>query len=350
MDVLIRLLLLLLTPILFIACSQVEYLTKQGHGQMRLLWGATANQQVLAAKQLSDEQKQKIRLIEGYRDYFYRYWQEKPRDTYLKYYQLPDEAVSYLVILSPSDRVEAIEHCFPLAGCFPYLGFFDQQDALAFSREKEQQGKVSWVRPVYAYSTLGYFDDPILSSFFHYDELELAQLIFHELFHTIFFIEDEVELNENVANFVADRMVEIYFSTSKQNQEKLEHYLNRRHWENQGLKQLVSFALSLDAIYQANDRSRSHQILQEFRDTQIAPWVEKYCQGIEKCWAKELEYNNASLAAYLTYESQDEQLARWYQSHGKDLSQFVGHLRKVIKNYQKSGKKVELLDYLKAEL
>src|SRR5690606_2478177 len=131
---------------------------------------------------------------------FYHYFDAKPTSIYSKTTMLENPAVSYLVIATPHTSLEPHQFKFPFVGSFPYIGFFNKDSAQKFARElEEDENLVTWVRPVYAYSTLVYFEDRILSSFFHYEDVELAELIFHELVHSCFFIMDEVDLNEHMA-------------------------------------------------------------------------------------------------------------------------------------------------------
>ncbi len=341
MDVIVRLTRFAVLFLVFTACSQIHYGVKQGAGQMRLLWGAIPNQEALQSTKLTSEEKRKLRLVEDYRRYFYDFWGEEPKATYQKFYQLSDPAVTYLVIVSSRQKIEAQENCFAFAGCFPYLGFFDYNDARRFAVEQEQRDFVTWIRPVYAYSTLGYFNDPILSSFFTYSDLELAQLIFHELFHTIFFIEGEVEFNENLANFFADRLIEEYFKHDS----RLETYQRDMVWFEQGMKQLVFFAQELNQNYTSLKLSPD-TIFSQYLEQKINPWRREYCEKREQCWANELNYNNASLAAYLTYEAQDQVIQQWYASSKMSVNQFYHQLKKYTDQYKQEKSKTPLVEYL----
>jgi len=98
---------------------------------------------------------------------------------------LENSAVTYLVVASPFNEIKAVETCFPVMGCFPYLGFFNLNSAKNFAKEKENENYVTWIRPVYAYSTLGYFTDTILSSFFIIPTTSWLNLFFMN-FSTLF--------------------------------------------------------------------------------------------------------------------------------------------------------------------
>ena len=179
--------------------------------------------------------KKKIKKIEDYKDYFYKFFKREVKGHYEKTTLLGRDAVTYLVTASPFNKIAPREECFPFVGCFPYLGFFNKKSALKHQEILEKEDWVTWMRPVYAYSTLGNFNDPILSSFFRYDDEVLAELIFHELFHTIFFIENEVQLNENLANFFSAKLVAKYFHWSEE--EKTDRLLERVKFK--GLDRLI---------------------------------------------------------------------------------------------------------------
>ena len=201
-------------PLIFMflsSCAKMSYLAEQGLGQLSLLNRSKDNKKVLSDVRIPLSYKEKIKKISEYKRFFYRYWKKNEGSIYSKTTLLDTDAVSYLVIVSPHNNIEAKEECFPFVGCFPYLGFFKKKSAQEYQKKMEEKGFITHRRDVYAYSTLGYFTDPILSSFFFYDDFDLVEMIFHELFHTIFFIENEVKLNENLANYFSKEMAFDYF-------------------------------------------------------------------------------------------------------------------------------------------
>ena len=169
--------------ILLSGCAKISYMTKQGMGQLSLQNRAISNDKALTDVRISPEHKDKIRKVGVYKKYFYNYFKRKSTPIYTQTTMLDSEAVTYLVIASRYDEIKAYKTCFPIINCVPYLGFFDKKDARDYREEMERKDYVTYQRPVYAYSTLGYFNDTILSSFFHYKDYQLAELIFHELFY-----------------------------------------------------------------------------------------------------------------------------------------------------------------------
>ena len=115
-----------------------------------------------------------------------------------------DGVLLWNVVAAPEFEVAALPRCYPVVGCAVYRGYFSREAA---EREAARLGVDHDVHiaPVAAYSTLGWFDDPILGSFLHYDEATLAELIFHELAHSVVYVRGDSAFNESFATFVGNQ-------------------------------------------------------------------------------------------------------------------------------------------------
>lgn len=330
-----------------VGCAKFNYLYEQGVGQMALLSRGKDNQELLKNVRVSKDHKEKIKQIEILKKYFYMYWEKKESKIYSQTTMLKSKAVTYLVIASPYNELKAVESCFPIMGCFPYLGFFNLESAKDFAKEKESEELVTWIRPVYAYSTLGYFTDTILSSFFEYDEYELAELIFHELFHTIFFIKNQVELNENLANYFSERMLEEYFHKMGRG----DYFeFEKRKYESHGKLKLtvVNLTLELQELYKTHlpkNKEEAQLIFNEFMADRFNTEVMKKCQELDisprDCFPLQRKWNNASFAAFLTYEKKSNDLAQLQKKLGFNLKEFYNWLVKKYKEFENQNDEVD---------
>lgn len=336
--------------LLCVSCAKFDYLYEQSVGQISLQSKARDNQELLKNVRVPKDQKDKIRKIESLKKYFYLYWAKKETSIYSQTTMLQNKAVTYLVVASPFQEIRAEETCFPLMGCFPYLGFFNLTSAHDFAKQKETEGFVTWVRPVYAYSTLGYFTDTILSSFFHYSDYELAELIFHELFHTIFFINNQVELNENLANYFSKEMLEEYFT--KTNQLDYLHLQQKEEIEDRKLrKAVINLTAELQELYQKllpKTKEDSALILEEFLEKRFKPQILTKCQEInippKNCFPIQKQWNNASFAAFLTYEKKSDDLEGLQKKLGLDLR---GYFNFILRKYSDFKDQSEVNDFSK---
>jgi predicted aminopeptidase len=127
--------------------------------------------------------------------------------SYTSYADLGRPYVVWNVFAAPALSLTPRQWCFPVAGCVNYRGYFAEADARAEAARLAAQGDDVYVGGVPAYSTLGYFDDPVLSTFARYGEVELARLIFHELAHQVVYVKDDTAFNESFAVTVEEEGV-----------------------------------------------------------------------------------------------------------------------------------------------
>lgn len=330
------------------SCAKVGYLFDQGRGQLSLLMDGIPNEEILSNPVVKEKHKEKIRQIEAYKKYFYKYFSMEPGEIYTETVFLKRDAVTYLVIASPFNTIKAKKECFPFMGCFPYLGFFDEKKAQKHTRELEEKDYVTYVRKVKAYSTLGYFDDNILSTFFTYKEQQLAELIFHELFHTLFFVKGEVELNENLAMFFSEEMLADYFSWGEKEKSLWE---NERKVSRIVKKYIVSQVKNLQNQYdrlKPQTKSEADAILDTFLKNDFKAGALKICSihGLRSCSFAKKPWNNASFSAFLTYENKGEKIRRLYSSLNMSLVDFYKYIRDKYKEYKKVGSKESFTAYL----
>jgi hypothetical protein len=335
-------------------CSMMSYLTEQGLEQAKLQWNGRNNEEFLADPNVNPEMKKKVILVEEYKKFFFHYFEKKPTDIYTKTTMLSSNAVTYLVIASPHTKIVPQEFKFPFMGSFPYIGFFRKESAEDFAKDlNEDDNLVTYIRPVYAYSTLGYFEDRILSSFFHYDDVELAELVFHELFHTIFFIKDEVDLNENLANLFGKELLREYFKGRNELQyylsiEKKKDLLSKRVVELIGI--LQSEFLKLGGFI---TDVKADQLTERFVREVFLPDMKSYCQTLElpekDCEIKE-DWNQAAFAAFLTYEEEQDFLQNLQAQLNLDLKQFHQWLNAEYSLFKEKTKFESFTEHLKSKL
>lgn len=325
---------------LLTGCAKYSYMYDQSTSYLGLLLKSKDNDEILKDKNITKEHKDKIREIIKYKDFFYKYFEEKQTGIYTQTTILDKPAVTYLVIASKYSEIKPVEFDFPFIGSFPYIGFFDQKKASLKEEELQSVGLVTYQRPVYAFSTLGYFEDRILSSFFYFENFGLSELIFHELFHTIFFIKNDVELNENLANYFGKELALEYFKDQPKviegNRKKIEQHRVLS-------QQMQKLTLALEAKYQsvANGSKEQHQeMLDVFLDQVLNPEIKKSCTKlkIEKadCYPLNIKWNNAKLAAFKSYEKSLDFFERLHKTTQLDLKTYYKLLKDEYSLYNQN--------------
>jgi len=135
--------------------------------------------------------------------------------SYTRYADLGRPFVTWSVFATPMLSLEPRRWCFPVAGCVDYRGYFDESAARREAARLKADGDDVYVGGVPAYSTLGWFDDPVLSTFIRWPETEVARLVFHELAHQLLYVKDDSVFNESFATTVEEVGLERWLAMQK---------------------------------------------------------------------------------------------------------------------------------------
>lgn len=189
-------------------CTQIGYFAQAAHGQFSLLAEARPIDDWLADPQAAEPLKEKLKKVRAIRRFAAQELGLPDNGSYTRYTDLKRPFVLWNVVATPALSLKPEEWCFPIAGCVTYRGYYSREQAQAYGAELRAQGYDVQVAGVPAYSTLGWFDDPVLSTFIHYPEGELARLIFHELAHQVAYAAGDTQFNESFATAVEEAGVE----------------------------------------------------------------------------------------------------------------------------------------------
>ena len=168
-------------------------------GQVAVVREARPIAEVIGDPLTDEELKLKLTRVREIREFASRELALPDNGSYRRYADLHRRFVVWNVFAAPELSVEPREWCFPVAGCVGYRGYFAEADARKFAASLAREGMDVYIGGVPAYSTLGWLDDPVLSTFIHYPETELARLIFHELAHQVVYAPGDSTFNESFA-------------------------------------------------------------------------------------------------------------------------------------------------------
>jgi predicted aminopeptidase len=177
-------------------------------GQYELMSDARPIEEWLADPAVEERLKVKLSKVRQIRSFAAQDLNLPDNDSYKTYADLKRPYVLWNVVATAELSFDPVQWCFPIAGCVNYRGYYDKNEANAFAAELREQGYDVQVAGVPAYSTLGWFSDPVLSTFIQYPEVELAKLVFHELAHQVAYVKDDSKFNESFAVAVEEAGVE----------------------------------------------------------------------------------------------------------------------------------------------
>lgn len=183
-------------------CSTVSYYGQLASGQFALLRAREPAAAVIADPQRDARLRERLARAEKARQFASERLGLPDNRSYRLYADIGRPYVVWNVFATPELSLQPVTHCFPIAGCVAYRGYYSEAAARAEAARQRALGDDVYVGGVQAYSTLGWFDDPILSSMLRWDDERLATLIFHELAHQKFYLRDDTAFNESFATFV----------------------------------------------------------------------------------------------------------------------------------------------------
>jgi predicted aminopeptidase len=188
--------------VLLSGCASLDYYAQVSRGQLDLLAARQPVAELLADPQTDPELQRRLALAQQARDFASAELELPDNRSYRLYADLQRPYVVWNVFATAELSLAPLTHCFPVAGCVAYRGFYQQGRARGAAALLQADGLDTYVAGIEAYSTLGWFDDPILNTMLRWDDERLAAVIFHELAHQQLYVADDTAFNESFASFV----------------------------------------------------------------------------------------------------------------------------------------------------
>jgi predicted aminopeptidase len=314
---------------------EVEFLLRAGYEEARILLGRRSISGLLSNPSTPPELAARFQMVLDARDFAAGRLGLAAGETYTTYSDVgPREELLWVITASRKDRLEPYRWWYPVVGSVPYKGFFHKSAALAEQRRLEGAGYDTYLRPATAFSTLGWFNDPLLSTAMEGDSADLVSTVIHEISHNTLWAPGSVRFNESYANFVGLRGAEVFFAsrgdleTARQcaaiwrDEKRLGSFYEELA---QGLEALYGSRLSGRAL-----ESRRQAVFRHARSVLAGPLDYELEVYSGKAIGKR-EINNAVILAARFYRTGLEDFDRALASRGGDLRASVTLIRQVVK-------------------
>ena len=288
------------------ACSSPAYYLQAASGQWKLMHTRQDIQTLLDNPATSPELVSALKTAEQIKTFAQNSLNLPANGSYSSYAEIDGEALVWNVVATGEFSLQPKKWCFPVAGCVPYRGFFKQQKAMDSAARLRDRGMDVIVSPAAAYSSLGWFDDPLLSTMVSGSDIRLAAYLFHELAHQRLYIKDDGMFNEAYASFVEQTGVKAWLKSNHRQEELLQ-------WQqvqiaSEDFTDLIrEIRTELAGVYQSNQaddmvRKQKAEIFLRLSHSYERLVVEKWHgKSYYNSWFKD-PLNNAKLALYDTYE------------------------------------------------
>ena len=307
------------------ACSSLSYYAQSARGQLGVMAASRPVEEVLSDPLTGPEvQRRLVQLPE-----LHRFAREElglvDSRSFLSYAEVGREALVWSVVAAPVDSLQARQWCYPLLGCASYRGYFHEAAARAYADELAGEGWDVAVEPVPAYSTLGWFSDPLPSTVIDWPMADIAALVFHEMAHEALYVNDDSAFNEAYATVVEKEGVRRWVQRYGTEHERREHARRERR-RGDYLALLAATRERLQTLYAAGlQRDEMHA-----RKAAVFARLRADYAAMKDAWGGYAGYdrwfarplNNAHLASVDTYHAWEPALATLLQELGGDMAAF----------------------------
>jgi predicted aminopeptidase len=316
--------------LVLISAPTACYLSRGAWEEAKILSRRQPISEIVADPRTPRDVREKLKGVLAAREYAKDSLKLRTKDSFTTYSRLDHDTLVLVVSAAYRDTLKPYTWWFPIVGTVPYKGYFDFKAARRDANHLVADGFDVYVRPSDAFSTLGFFNDPLLNTTLRGDSLSLANTVIHELTHNTFYASGQAPFNESFAMFVGARGAAAFFrsrgqeaAAAKVDAEWEDDKLLARFW--------ARVIKSLDSAYRTHPDSKEERIAA--RDTvylrtrvalvnEIAPQL----RTINPLYAQRVQLNNAALLARRVYASDLDVFDRIYEREGRDLKRAIGRI------------------------
>jgi predicted aminopeptidase len=320
----------LLAVVLLSGCSSVSYYGQLASGQWHLLRAREPVTKVIEDPARDPKLREHLIKSQQARAFASSHLHLPDNQSYRLYVDIGRPYVVWNVFATDEFSLDPVTHCFPVAGCVAYRGYYSQGAARGDAALQRQAGKDVFMSGVEAYSTLGWFDDPIISSMMTWGDERLATLIFHELAHQLYYVKDDSEFNESYATFVEQEGTRQWRAARGLPVEPVVDSSRR----DQFTRLVLATRERLKQLYR---QPLSSEVMRERKAAEFERLRSDYRQLRDSQWAGDKRYdawinapmNNAKLLPFGLYDQWVPAFAALFKKVGGDWPKFYGAVKQM---------------------
>lgn len=306
------------------AASGGCYYLQAAGGQVEVLAKRTSIDGLLDDPNTPEELTRRLELVKAARRFSIEELGLPDNGSYRSYSSLDRDYVVWNVIAAPELSVEPKTWCFPVAGCVAYRGYFAEQRARRKAEQLQRKGYDTFVGGATAYSTLGRFDDPVLSTMLGRDDTRLVALLFHELAHQVLYVKGDTGFNESFATAVEEFGIERWLEREGR-PEAFERWRDYENWTRDLTRLALAAREDLEVLYASelgSDEKRRRKAAR-LADLTAAMNARAREAGFDPtAWWQEQPLNNARLVSWSAYEGRVPAFRRLFRDCREDFDCF----------------------------
>lgn len=298
--------LIFIAPLLS-GCASINYYAQSIQGQYEVIQKRQDINDLLKKKDISDTLRRKLNTVSELREFSIKQLGLPENKSYLSYTDLERDYVVWNIFATEEFSLTPLKWCYWIVGCLDYRGYFAESDARKHAQNLEEKGHDVYLGGVSAYSTLGWFDDPVLNTMLRWNEIRLATVIFHELAHQQLYIKNDTEFNESYAEAIAIIGVRKWLG-QKAEQQQHKEYVDSQAQDKQFTNLVMKYKSLLNKLYQSGQSEQSEQSMRTQKKALFDKMRNEH-NALKQNWSTDAyagwfstELNNAKLAAVVTYK------------------------------------------------
>lgn len=295
---------------------------------MALLSSTESYKKTLSRPELTEDQRRKLLLSQEVLAFAEKELQLNSDGNYTRVAWLNRPYVTWVVSAAEKWSLKGYEWSFPIVGRVPYLGFFTENEAQELEQELKAKNLDTYLRGVSAYSTLGWFNDPLLSSMLRYEERDLVETLIHELVHTTFWVKNSADFNERLASFLGQKgALQFYIKKEGSQSPTTKLILNEAEDENSFSRFITHEVEQLKKWYETLPIDQKKEEIKQQRIAEIQTRFKNSVLPTMKtsAWSNfpNLKLNNARLTLYQTYLRDFTHFEKLWVKTGQNFQSFL---------------------------
>jgi predicted aminopeptidase len=320
----------------YLASDDVRYVSRAGIEEIRILQAREPIAELVADRSTDPAVRHALRLVLESRDHAAELGLAA-KETYTTYADVGRDTLLLVLQAAPKDCICPYTWKYPIVGRIPYKGFFDFGAARRTRDRLAALGYDVYLRPSGAFSTLGWFNDPLLSTALTRDSVELAATVFHEIAHNTLYVKSATPFNESFAQFVGYRSAESFFA-SRADTANARQAADRLHDEMVLGEFYAELVARLDSLYAGKPDSAAL----EAGRAEAGAWARARLEGpvgarlrsFQVGRLPERPVNNARLIGVMLYRTRLDLFDAWFQRHGRDVRASVRELEELMRGVE----------------
>ncbi len=307
----------------------------QGYGQIKVLVNSQSIEKILQRENLPEEMRRKLLLVGDIKKFAFEELDLENSRNYTTLYDQGGKPILWVVRACEPFALKNKEWHFPIVGTVSYKGYFNLEKAKKLRNKLRDEGYDTYIREVSAWSTLGWFKDPLMSGVLNSSDGDLSNTIIHELTHATIFVKDSLTFNENLASFIGDKGAELFLASQYgPDSKEIYDYKYAKSDRKKFADHFVSATRQLDSLY-----STFNENMGEERQRKKEKMIGKIVSNLDtisfnndnyKKRFKEHLPNNAFFMSYMLYRSgQDELEHVFIDKYGQELDKMIQNLKSI---------------------